>query len=222
MDQAKVEKFWQAVVQKGHALDTLLAVLPGEFNAGEALVLTCDIEELMGSAVPNIDPLLSAELEQGYGDGGRVLMIVITCNHNPAGIEAVQKLVATAPELPPYLQVCAFKPPLSQERACKLEFRGALGTNIPVQQVRFLALPGNATAATFDIVCIVPPSCKTDMDPEKVPGAAAAYTVLSMSIGELRMMTRINSIKVAVMDQPPAEAVCAWDLMEIIDKAPMQ
>jgi hypothetical protein len=222
MDQTKVANFWRTVVDKGHALDALLAVAPSAFNALEAFELTCEIEEMMRRAVSDIDPLLSADLEQGYGNGDRVLMIVITCNLNPAGIEAVQQLVATAPALPPCFQVCAFRPPVSRERMCQRGFLSVHGTDIQVEQVRFMALPSRAAPGTFDIACIVPPSSQTEMDPDKVPGAFAAYTVLSLGIGELRFMTRIKGLKVAVMEAAPEEAVAAWDLLEIIDHAPMQ
>jgi hypothetical protein len=46
--------------------------------------------------------------------------------------------------------------------------------------------------------------------------------VLIMGIGELRFMTRIKGLKVAVMEAAPEEAVAVWDLLEIIDHAPMQ
>lgn len=41
-----------------------------------------------------------------------------------------------------------------------------------------------------------------------------------MGIGELRLMTRVHNIGVAVTDEPPPEAVPAWDLIELIDSAP--
>jgi hypothetical protein len=222
MDQTKVEKFWQAVVDAGDALRALLDVSPGDFKAHEAFALTCELEEMLRSTVPDIDPLLSADLEQGDSGADKVLMIVITCNCNPAGIEPVQQFVATAPALPPCLRVCAFRPPVSRQTLRERSFRSAQGTIIPAEQVRFMVLPGTATDAAFDIACIVPPSCKTEMDPDKVPGAAAAYTVLIMGIGELRFMSRIRSLKVAVMETAPEEAVSAWELLEIIDRAPVQ
>lgn len=41
------------------------------------------------------------------------------------------------------------------------------------------------------------------MGPDEVPGAALAYTVLLMRNGELRPITRIMSLKVAVMASAP-------------------
>jgi hypothetical protein len=222
MDQTKVERFWQAVVDRGNTLRALLNVSSSDFKAIEAFALTCEIEEMVRSAVSDIDPLLSADLEQRYGNGDMALLIVITCNGNSAGIEAVQQLVATAPALPPCFQVCAFRPPVPKERLCQRRFLGVYGTDIPVEQVRFMVLPSNATPGIFDIACFVPPSSKTEMDPDKVPGASVAYMVLIMGIGELRFMTRIKGLKVAVMEAAPEEAVAVWDLLEIIDHAPMQ
>ena len=43
----------------------------------------------------------------------------------------------------------------------------------------------------------------------------------SMGIGELRVMTRVSSMGVALTEQPPPAAVHAWDLAEIIDSAPV-
>lgn len=57
------------------------------------------------------------------------------------------------------------------------------------------------------MACSVPPSSKTEVDPEEVPGAFAAYTVLSRGIGELRFMTRIHRFKVAVTQQVLGEDV---------------
>jgi hypothetical protein len=109
---------------------------------------------------------------------------------------------------------------MSRELMCEHGSLIVQGMEIQVEQVRFMALPSHDTPGTFDIGCFVPASSKTEVDPEKVPGAFAAYTALSMGIGELRFMTRIQSIKVAVTQQVPDEAVFAWDLLEILDHAP--
>jgi hypothetical protein len=58
------------------------------------------------------------------------------------------------------------------------------------------------------------------MDPEGLPGALVADITLSMGIGELRVMTRVNRIGIAVTNQAPPEAIRAWDLIEIFDSAP--
>jgi hypothetical protein len=220
MDQAKVERFWQAMLDQGNALNELLAAPPSVFKAHEAFELICEIEEMMRGAIHDIDPLLSADLELGNSNGDRVLMISITCHDNPAGIEAVQKLVAVAPAIPPCFQVRAFRPPMSREMMCEHGSLMVQGMEVQVEQVRFVALPSHDAPGTFEIACFVPPSSKTEVDPEKVPGAFAAYTVLSMGIGELRFMTRIQRIKVAVTQQVPDEAVFAWNLVELLDHAP--
>ena len=58
------------------------------------------------------------------------------------------------------------------------------------------------------------------MDPLGTLGALVADITLSMGIGELRVMTRVSRIGIAVTDQPPPEAIPAWDLVEVIDSAP--
>lgn len=70
------------------------------------------------------------------------------------------------------------------------------------------------------MACFVPNAAVTEMDPQGVPGALVADIMLSMGIGELRAMTRVTSLGVAVTDQPPPEALQAWDLVEIFDSAP--
>jgi hypothetical protein len=55
------------------------------------------------------------------------------------------------------------------------------------------------------------------MDPQGVPGALVADIMLSMGIGELRVMTRVSRIGIAVTNRPPPEAIPAWELVEIID-----
>ena len=94
------------------------------------------------------------------------------------------------------------------------------GRDVAVQQVRFMAELSTAAPGTFDVACFVPHSAVTEMDPQGLPGALVADVMLSMGIGELRVMTRVNSIGIAVTDQPPSDSLNAWDLVEIIDSAP--
>ena len=70
-------------------------------------------------------------------------------------------------------------------------------------------------------ICFVPDSAVTKMDPRGVPGALVADLALSMGIGELRVMPRVTSMGIAVMDQPPPGTLQVWDLVEIIDCAPV-
>ncbi|WP_028998497.1 hypothetical protein [Azohydromonas australica] len=221
MDQSKIASFWRAVVDIGNALRVRLDAPPSASKANEVFEAVCEIEEMMRSAVEDIEPLLSADLDLDSSLDGQ-LTIVITCNDNSAGIEAVQRLVASAPAVLPCFQVRAFRPPMSKEKLCEPGFLSVDGTDIQVEQVRFKPLPSHATLGAFDIVCFVPPSSKAEMDPDKVPGAFAAYMVLTRGIGELRFMTRITRLKIAVVEPAPDEAVCAWDLLEIIDHAPTQ
>lgn len=206
----------------GNALRARLDALPSASKANEVFEAVCEIEETVRSAVEDTDPLLSADLDLDSSLDGSALTIVIACNDNSAGIEAVQRLVASAPAVLPCFQVRAFRPPMSKEKLCEPGLLSVDGTDIQVEQVRFKPLPSHATPGVFDIACFVPPSSKTEMDPDEVPGAFAAYTVLSRGIGELRFMTRITRLKIAVVEPAPDEAVCVWDLLQIIDHAPMQ
>ncbi|WP_156902222.1 hypothetical protein [Azohydromonas australica] len=83
-----------------------------------------------------------------------------------------------------------------------------------------MAEPGTAAPGTFDMAFFESQSAVTDEDPEDGPGALVANIELSLGIGELRFMARVSSIGIAVTEQPPPEALLAWDLIEIIDSAP--
>jgi hypothetical protein len=174
----------------------------------------------MRAAVADVDPLLTVEVDQVPANDSAVLRIAIGCNHDPDGIEAVQQIVAAAPAMPPHIQVCAFAQPMPKEMARELASLDILGRKIPVQKVRFMAEPSSMAPGTFDIACFVPDSAVTEMDPEHLPGALVADITLNMGIGELRVMTRVSRIGTAVTNQPPPEAIHAWDLIEIIDSAP--
>ena len=84
-----------------------------------------------------------------------------------------------------------------------------------------MAEPSATAPGAFDLACFVPHWVVTDMDPQSVSGSVVADIMLSMGIGELRVMTRVSSIGVAVTDQPPPGSLQAWDLVEIIDSAPV-
>jgi hypothetical protein len=150
-----------------------------------------------------------------------VLRIVISCNDDPDGIEAVQELVAAAPAMPPRIQICAFTPPVPKQVARELTWVNIIGTKVQAQKVRFMAEPSAAAPGTFDVTCFVPSSAVSEFDPQDIPGALVARFMLDMGIGELRLMTRVRSIDVEVTDQPPSETILAWDLIDIIDSAPV-
>jgi hypothetical protein len=69
-------------------------------------------------------------------------------------------------------------------------------------------------------ICFVPDSAVTKMDPEGIPGALVTDVMLNMGIGELRVMTRVSRIGIAVTNHPPPKAIQAWDLVEIMDSVP--
>ena len=52
-------------------------------------------------------------------------------------------------------------------------------------------------------------------------GLIAKRTGIAGDPIELRLMTRMSSMGIAVTDQPPPEAVQAWDLVVITDSAPV-
>jgi hypothetical protein len=220
MDQHKTRDFWKTVVDHGSELSALLDAAPNEQGLQQGLQRIGRIVQTLRNAAAAIDPLLTVEVDQVSANDSTVLRIAISCNHDLDGIEAVQQLVAAAPAMPPRIQVCAFTQPAPKEMAHELTSLEVLGRDVPIQKVRFMAEPSTTAPGTFDLACFVPQSAVTDEDPEHVPGALVANIVLSMGIGELRAMTRVSSIGIAVTEQPPPEAIPAWDLVEILDSAP--
>jgi hypothetical protein len=221
MDQDKARNFWKTVVDHGVELCELLDASPTEPEIQEGLLHIGRIVQMLRDAATDIDPLLTVELDQVPANDSAVLRIAISCNHDPKGIEAVQQLVAAAPAMPAHIQVCAFAQPMPKEMARELASLEVLGRKIPVQKVRFMAEPSSIAPGTFDIACFVPDSAVTEMDPEGLPGALVADITLSMGIGELRVMTRVSRIGIAVTNQAPPDAIEAWDLVKIIDSAPV-
>ena len=220
MNQHKARDFWQTVVDNSTRLCAVLDASPTGQGLQEALQHIARILETLCNAAADIDPLLSVEVDQMPANDGAMLRIAVSCNHDPAGIEVVQELVTMAPVMPPRIQVYAFTQPVPKEMARELGSLTILGREVAIQQVRFLAEPSAIVPGTFDVACFVPTSALTEMDLEGVPGALVANFVLSMGIGELRVMTRLASIGIAVTDRAPPEALQAWDLVEIIDSAP--
>jgi hypothetical protein len=220
MDQGKARDFWKTVMNHEAELCAVLDAAPTDHRLQEGLQRIGRVVQTLRDAAVDIDPLLTVEVDQVPADDSTVLRIAVSCNHDPEGIETVQALVAAAPAMPPRIEVCAFTPPTPKEMARELASLEILGQEVPVQQVRFMAEPSTAAPGTFDVACFVPTSAVTDMDVEPIPGALVAHIVLSMGIGELRVMTRVRSIGIAVTNQAPPEAVPAWDLIEIIDAAP--
>jgi hypothetical protein len=219
MDQDKARNFWKTVVNHGAVLCGVQdAWLTGDgLQAG--LKRIGRVVQTLRDAAADIDPLLTVEVDQVPAHDSAVLRIAVSCNHDPDGIEAVQELVAAAPKMPPGIQICAFSQPLPREMANELGSLEVLGQEVSIQHVRFMAQASDTAPGTFDVACFVPSSAVTDMDPQSIPGALIAHIVLSMGIGELRVMTRVSRVGIAVTEQAPPEAIKAWDLIEIIDSA---
>jgi hypothetical protein len=220
MDHDKARDFWQNVVDNGATLCELLDASPSEYGLREGLQRIGRVVQTLRDAAADIDPLLTVEVDQVPANDSAVLRIAISCNRDPDGVEAVQALVAAAPAMPPRIRVCAFSQPTPRAMARELSSLEILGREVSIQRVRFMAEPSPTAPGTFDVACFVPSSAVTEMDPQGIPGALVADITLNMGIGELRVMTRVSRIGIAVTDHAPPEAIQAWDLVEIIDSAP--
>lgn len=219
MNQDKARRFWTTVADHGPDLCAVLDASAASADFEPSITRIGRIVDTLRSAVADIDPLLRVGLDQLPANDGAVLRIAISCNHNPEGIESVQALVAAAPEMPPRMRVCAFSQPIPREMAGRLGPLDFLGHAVSLQDVRFLATPNPAAPGSFDVTGFVPEVAATDMDPDDAPGALFVNLALSMGIGELRLMTRVNAMSVVLSDDPPAGAVNAWDLAELMDGA---
>jgi hypothetical protein len=221
MDSEKARDFWRTVLDHAPTLCATLDATTLARGLADDLQRTSRIVQTLRDAVADIDPLLTVEIDQiPVDDGaGALLRIAVSCDHDPAGIEAVQALVAVAPAMPARIQVCAFIQPIPERMARALGSIDVLGTSVPLHQVRYMAEPNGVAPGTFDVACFVPGTATTDLDPDDVPGALVANAVLSLGIGELRVMTRIASVGIAVTDHPPPASLSAWELPKIIDSA---
>ena len=220
MDQGKARDFWKTVMNHEAELCAVLDAAPTDHGLQKGLQRIGRVVQTLRDAATDIDPLLTVEVDQVPAGDSAVLRIAISCNHDPDGIEAVQALVAAAPAMPPRIRVCAFAQPTPREMARELASLEILGREVPIQQVRFMAEPSTAAPGTLDVACFVPDSAVTELDPQGLPGALVADITLSMGIGELRAMTPVSRIGIAVTNQAPPEAIPAWDLVEIIDSVP--
>lgn len=219
MDQDKARQFWTTVADHGPALCAVLDASAVATDLQPSITRIGCIVETLRDALADVDPLLRVGVDQVPANDGAVLRIAISCNHDPEGIETVQALVAAAPVMPPRIRVCAFSQPLPREMVRGLGPLEFLGHDVPIDQARFVAQPSPTGPGTFDIACFVPDCAVTDLDPEDVPGALFANIALSLGIGELRVMTRVGRIGISVTDHAPAEAVQAWDLVDLMDAA---
>lgn len=221
MDANKVRDFWRMVEDAAGTLCAVLDTSSSDHGLQRGIRHIGRLVQKLRSAAADIDPLLTVEVDQIPTGDATVLRIAVSCNHDPEGIEAVQEVVAAAPPMSPCIQACAFVQPIPKEMAHGLGTIEIHGREVRLHQVRFLTEPSTIAPGTFDVVCFVPTSALTEMDPQDVPGALVANVVLSMGIGELRSMTRVRSIGIAMTDRPPPDSVNAWDVNEIMDSAPV-
>lgn len=220
MDQGKTAEFWATVLSHADVLRAPLAAEPETAQWVEAVEQATGAVPVLDAAAKAVDETLSVEIEQvpAESDEGSAILLAISCGCNPEGIDAVLALVDAAPALPAGLSACAFKPPVPRHAAEALGAVEIAGTPVALDSLRFLPKPSASQPGAYDIACFVPPAAVTDMD-QGIPGALASQLVLGMGIGELKLMTRIASIGVAVTSEPPAGALTSWELNELLDQA---
>ena len=215
MNQQQATGFWNTVRAHADVLRAPAHLAPESVEWGEAVEAAIDKLEAIDAAARAFDERLSVEINQVPTQEGSTVLLAVSCGCDPEGIDAVRTLMDAAPELPAGLSACAFKPPVPREMAESQGPMDLVGKEVDVTAVRYMAKPSDAEPGAFDIACFVPPGAVTDMD-QGVPGSLASQLVLGMGIGELKLMTKVARIGVAVTDAPPAGAVTSWDLDELL------
>jgi hypothetical protein len=218
MNHEKMGKFWATVLSHTDVLCAPLHVEPGTSEWEQAIETASDVVALLDDAAKEVDQHLSVEIEQVPAGSGRATLLAISCGFDPEGIDAVLALADAVPALPAGLHTCAFRPPIPKEVAEGFGTMEIADKQVALGALRYLAKPSLTEPGAYDIACFVPSAAVTDMD-HGVPGSLASQLVLSIGIGELRLMTRVAKIGVAVTDAPPAAAVRSWELNEILDQA---
>jgi hypothetical protein len=218
MNHEKARIFWDTVLLHADVLRAPLEMEPATPDWDLAVENATDLMPMLDDAAKEVDQRLSVEIEQVPTGSGSALLLAVSCDCDPEGMDSVLELVADAPVLPAGLKTCAFKPPIPQEAAESFGAVEIADKQVVVSAVRYLAKPSTSEPGAFDVACFVPTTAVTDMD-HGIPGSLASQLVLGMGIGELKLMTRVAKIGVAVTDVPPAAAVTAWELNEILERA---
>jgi hypothetical protein len=218
MNHEKARSFWNTVLLHADVLRAPLEAEPATPDWELAVEKATDFVPVLDDAAKEVDQRLSVEIEQVPTSSGSALLLAVSCGCDPEGMDSVLDLVANAPVLPAGLKTCAFKPPLPREAAESFGAVEIADKQVVVSAVRYLAKPSASEPGAFDVACFVPTTAVTDMD-HGIPGSLASQLVLGMGIGELKLMTRVARIGVAVTDVPPAAAVTAWELNEILEQA---
>lgn len=218
MNHEKMARFWDTVVSYADVLRAPLALNPETQAWEQAVEKSTDVVTVLDDAAREVDQRLSVEINQVWVEGSSAIQVTISCGCDPEGSDAVLALVDAVPALPTGLRSCAFKPPIPKEVAESFGAMEIADKQVSISALRFLARPSATEPDAYDVACFVPTAAVTDMD-HGIPGSLASQLVLGLGIGELKLMTRVAGIGVAVTDAPPADAVTAWELNEILDKS---
>lgn len=218
MNHEKMTRFWDTVVSYADVLRTPLALNPETQEWEQAVEKATDVVTVLDDAAREVDQRLSVEINQVWAEGSSAIQVTVSCGCDPEAHDAVLALVDAVPALPSGLRSCAFKPPIPKELAESFGVMEIADKQVDISALRFLAKPSATEPGACDIACFVPTAAVTDMD-HGIPGSLASQLVLGLGIGELKLMTRVARIGVAVTDTPPADAVTAWDLSEVLDQS---
>jgi hypothetical protein len=217
LTKAKAAKFW--AVAQGHVKE-LLATAQALSDAATHDAATQRLYELapvLGKAAQQFHRELGVEFNPISPPEGSRLEILITCDGNGAGADAVRELVAAAPALPAGLNVRAFRPPMPPEviQASEVEVAGKA---VKLSDIRFAAAPSAQHAGRYDIQCFVPWQAVAPQDRGQ-PGSVIAMLALGHGIGEERLLEKVGEVRIELTFKPAEQGVPSWELIPVLDQA---
>ncbi|NML16366.1 hypothetical protein [Azohydromonas caseinilytica] len=216
LGRSKAAKFWAAVQGRAAELLAIAQSLDSEQTRERATQQLYDIAPQLGKAAQPFNRFLGVEFNPVSPPEGSRLEIIITCDGNGAGMQAVQDLVALAPALPKGLSVRAFRPPLPQEviEASEVEIGGK---KVRLADLRYVATPSATQAGRFDLQAYVPWQAVTPQD-INAPGSVVAMLALGHGIGEERLLTRVGELRIELTFQPATQGLRSWELCPVLDQ----
>lgn len=215
--RTKAARFWTVV--QGQVKDLLAtAQRLGDPATHEAATQRLyELAPALGKAARQFHRELGVEFNPISPPPGSRLEILITCDGNGAGMEAVRDLVALVPALPAGLNVRAFRPPMPPEviEASEVEIGGK---KVHLADLRYVATPSAQHAGRFDVLCYAPWQAVTP-DDRGNPGSVVAMLALGHGVGEERLLTRVGEVRIELTFQPAEQGLRSWELIPVLDQA---
>lgn len=217
LTKAKAAKFWTVVQGHVKGLQATAQALSDPATRDAATQQLYDLAPVLGKAAQQFHKELGVEFNPVSPPEGSLLEILVTCDGNGAGADAVRELVAAAPALPPGLNVRAFRPPMPPEVIQASEVEVA-GKSVKLSDIRYAATPSAQRAGRYDIQCFVPWQAVAPQD-RVSPGSVIAMLALGHGIGEERLLEKVGEVRIELTFKPAEQGVPSWELIPVLDQA---